>query len=439
MEMRNEEQRLTAGSVRLPEKMRKCRGFLSALANFPWIFDRERETFFTFAFPCPRAGASSFVSIMKITVSSSTLYQRLQMLNHVVPTKTTIPMLQHVLFEVEGTRLRLTAYDEEIALFTIIDLDASEEDGRVAIRPSYLLGLLREMGDQPVTLEVDMRSYRAQFTYQNGHSNFTAVEAQAYPVPAAMEGDFRQGHLPAAQLLKGLNLTMFATSDDKSRPAMGGIHFDLADPELPGLTLVASDGHKLIRYHTDLASISDPVAFTLPKRPMKLLKDILAKETEEVDLRCNASSAEFRMQEYTLFCQLLNKPYPKYRSVIPSDNPYHALVDREALQSALRRIVVYADETSTLLRLRIGDNDLTVSAENLDYSISAEEHVRCDYNGAPMVIGFKGFFLIDILGTLSVQEVVLQLADPTRAGLIVPAEQEEHESILMLLMPMMVN
>lgn len=376
---------------------------------------------------------------MKFTISSALLYQRLQMLNHVVPTKSTVPMLLHVLFEVEGTSLRLTASDEEIALFTTVGLDESEADGRVAIRPALLLGLLREMGDQPVTLEIDMQTYRAQLTYQNGHSKFVAVDATSYPVPVAMESGFRQGHLPAAQLLSGLSLTMFATSDDKNRPAMGGIHFDLADPERQGLTLVASDGHKLIRYYTDLADISEPLSFTLNKRPLKLLKDILAKEAMDVDLRVGDNSAEFRMEEYTLFCTLLNKPYPKYRSVIPEDNPFHARVDREALQSALRRVVGFSDETSALLRLRIAESDLTISAENLDYSTSAEEHVRCDYNGAPMTIGFKGFFLIDILSTMSAQEVVLQLSDPTRAGLIVPAEQEEHEDILMLLMPMMVN
>ena len=376
---------------------------------------------------------------MKFIVSSTALYNRLQMLSHVLPTKSTLPMLAHVLFEIEDNKLRLTASDGEMTLFSTMDLEESDSNGRFALRPGALIGGLREMGEQPITLEVDAQTYQSVLRYQNGHSKFVAADAEHYPIPAPMAEGFCTATLPAGALLRGLSCAMFATSDDTSRPVMNGIHFDLSDADHPGITFVASDGHKLIRHFCDLATIDTPAAFTLPKKPAKVLKDVLAKANGEAEIRFSSRNAEFRLEDYTLFCLLVDKKYPNYRSVIPVDNPYHVHINREALHSALRRVVVFGDENTTLLRLRLNENDLLVSSANLDYSTMAEEHVACDYDGSPMTIGFKGFFLIDILNTLSSQDVVLQLADPSRAGIIVPAEQEEHENMLMLLMPMMLN
>ena len=376
---------------------------------------------------------------MKFTVSSTALYTRLQTLSHVLPSKTTLSMLQHVLFEIEGNKLRLTASDGEMTLFSTMDIEASDDNGRFALRPGALINGLREMGEQPITIEVNLQTYQSELTYQNGHSQFVAVNADNYPIPAPMAEGFRTATLPAKALLRGVSCAMFATSDDTSRPVMNGIHFDLSDNTRPGITFVASDGHKLIRHFSDLANIDEPAAFTLPKKPAKVLKDILSKAAGDAEIRFSNRNAEFRLEDYTLFCLLVDKNYPNYRSVIPKDNPFHVHLDREALLSALRRVVVFADESTSLLRLRLNVNDLIVSAANLDYSTMAEEHVACDYDGSPMTIGFKGFFLIDILNTLSSQDVVLQLADPSRAGIIVPAEQEEHEDMLMLLMPMMLN
>lgn len=376
---------------------------------------------------------------MKFKLSSATLCQRLQTVSHVVNPKSNLSLLTYVLFEVEDGKLRLTGSDGDLSLISIIDLDDYDSNGRFALPAGNLVNGLREMGDQPITIEVDLQNFSSRLEYLNGYSRFVAFDASAYPVPAPMEGDFRQAYVPAETLLGGISRAMFATSDDPQRPVMGGIYCDMSDADRPGLTFVASDGHKLFREYTDLARIDQPGAFTLPKKPAKLLKEILTKEPYEVDVRFSAGCAEFRLIDYTLFCRLIDKPYPNYRSVVPEDNPYHVHLDRAALQSALRRVMAYGDTGTGLLRLRVTEGEVVLSGENIDYTTSAEERVACDYNGTPMLIGFKGFFLIDILATIPSQEVVLQLADPSRAGLIVPAEQEEHEEILMLLMPMMVN
>ena len=145
------------------------------------------------------------------------------------------------------------------------------------------------------------------------------------------------------------------------------------------------------------------------------------------------------MSSYKLSCRLIEGRYPNYNSVIPSDNPFKVTIDRQALISALRRVSVFASVSNALIKLRLDTNSLTISAQDIDFSTSAEERIICEYEGAPMNIGFKGTFLLDTLNGISGQDVILELADPSRAGVIVPAEQEEGEDLLMLLMPMMLN
>ena len=125
--------------------------------------------------------------------------------------------------------------------------------------------------------------------------------------------------------------------------------------------------------------------------------------------------------------------------MIPTNNPCQVTVDRKALQSALRRVLPFASESSQLIRFHIEMGRFEVSSEDIDFSTSAKEQLSCDYAGSPMSIGFKGSSLMEILGNLTSDNIILQLADPSRAGIIVPAEQPENEDVLMLIMPMLLN
>ena len=170
-----------------------------------------------------------------------------------------------------------------------------------------------------------------------------------------------------------------------------------------------------------------------------MLKDILTKEGGDAVIRFDESYAEIAVENYILSCRLIEGRYPNYNSVIPNDNPYRVTIDRQAFIGALRRVLVFASSSTSLVKLRIESNTLLVSAQDIDFSTSAEEKIMCEYEGSPMNIGFKGPFLIDILNGISSSEVILELADPSRAGVVVPAEQDADEDLLMLLMPMMLN
>ena len=217
---------------------------------------------------------------------------------------------------------------------------------------------------------------------------------------------------------------------------MNGIYFDISQQDV---TLVSSDGHKLVRNKSFASTGNEKAAFILPKKPSNILKNILPKEQGDVQICFDDKNAMFTMENYQMTCRLIEGRYPNYNSVIPQNNPHKAVVDRAIFISALKRVSVFSSQASSLIKLSLKENSMTISAQDIDFSTSAEETLTCQYDGKDMSIGFKSSFLIDILNNISSQNVIIELADPSRAGLIVPEEQEENEDLLMLLMPMMLN
>ena len=373
---------------------------------------------------------------MKFNVSSQALCNRLQTLSRVLASKNSLQILDCILFELEDGHLRLTASDSETTLVTTLDVNDADENGRFAIKANTIVSSLKEISEQPVGIEVNKETHEIVINYLNGKSNFVGQSGDEYPIPQGIAEGTQQISIDTQVLLNGISRALFATADDELRPVMNGVYFDVT-PE--NLTFVASDGHKLVRDRNLKAHGEQAAAFILPKKPAKTLKDILGRESGDAVIRFDDRNAQVTLENYTLSCRLIEGRYPNYNSVIPQDNPYRITIDRAALLGALRRVLVFANVSTSLVKLRIDANTLTVSAQDISYATSAEEHVMCDYSGTPMSIGFKGTFLIDILSSITSQEVILELADPSRAGVIVPAEQEEGEDLLMLLMPMMLN
>ena len=373
---------------------------------------------------------------MKFNVSSATLCNRLQTLSRVLASKNSIQILDCILFELQDGKLRLTASDSETTLVSTLDVDEADSNGMFAIKAATIINGLKEISDQPITLDVNPETHEIIIFYQNGRSSFVGQSGEEYPSYPSISDSAQLLTIDANVLLNGISRAIFATAEDEIRPVMNGVYFDITPDSV---TFVASDGHKLVRDRTFTTHAEQAAAFILPKKPAKTLKDILAKENGDAIVKFDDRNARVELENYTLNCRLIEGRYPNYNSVIPQDNPFRVSVDRVTLIGALRRVLVFASTATSLVKLRVDQNDLTVSTQDIDFSTSAEEHVLCDYSGTAMSIGFKGPFLVDILNSMSSQEVVLELADPSRAGVIVPAEQEEQEDLLMLLMPMMLN
>lgn len=373
---------------------------------------------------------------MKFIVSSTALSGHLQAISRVINTKNALPILDCFLFELQDGTLSVTVSDSETTMITTLEVNESDADGRFAVPAKTLLDALKEIPEQPLSFDVNLDNLEITVQYQNGKYSLMGQNANEFPQPAQLSNDAVRVELDADVLLDGINRSVFATADDELRPVMNGIYFDITTEDI---TLVASDGHKLVRCKTFAAHGNERAAFILPKKPANLLKNLLPKEQGQITFAFDERNAEFTLESYKMICRLIEGRYPNYNSVIPQNNPYKVIVDRLQLIGALRRVSIFSSQASSLIKLRLSNNLITISAQDIDFSTSAEETVSCQYEGNDMSIGFKSTFLLDILTNIAAEEVVIELADPSRAGVIIPLEQEEKEDLLMLLMPMMLN
>jgi DNA polymerase-3 subunit beta len=375
---------------------------------------------------------------MKFVVSSTELLGHLQAISRVISSKNTLPILDNFLFDLKGKDLEITASDLETTLITRLRLENTDGEGSVAIPARILLDTLKEFPEQPLTFDINTGTLAVVINSENGRFNVVGQHGVDFPVLPSIKSDkTNRFSLEAGVLLAGINRTLFATADDELRPVMGGIFIEAATDSL---TFVASDAHKLVRYRRSDAVADAAASFILPKKPASLLKNILVREEGIVKVEFDDKNAFFALADYNVVCRLVEGNYPNYNSVIPKNNPRKVSVDRVELYNSLKRVSVFSNQASNLVKMQFTGNQMVISAQDIDFSISAYERVKCRYEGDEMEIGFKSVFLLEILGNLSSQEVHIELADPTRAGLFLPAESEnDSEDLLMLLMPMMIN
>ncbi|MDK2837619.1 MAG: polymerase subunit beta [Bacteroidota bacterium] len=373
---------------------------------------------------------------MKFVVSSSNLLNHSQAISRVINSKKTLSILDCFLLELKGNALSLTAADNESRLQTTIDVSNEGSDGSVAINAKNLLDPLRELPDQPLTFEINDDTLEVNIFYHNGKYNFIGLKSEEYPEPKQLSDNVMTFRINAQDLFNGINRTIFATADDELRPVMNGIFFDLT-PE--GLTFVGSDGHKLVRFINKAVKSESRSSFILSKKPANLLRALLPRETGEIEIRFDEDQAYVVMQDYTMLCRFTEGRYPNYNSVIPKNNPNSVTIDRLSLLNALKRVAVFTNPAIGLIKMQFSEDSIVVSAQDIDFLTSAEETIPCTYHGNVLNIGFKALFLIDILNNIPSADVRIELSDPSRAGVVFPAENEENEDMLALLMPMMLN
>lgn len=374
---------------------------------------------------------------MRFTVSSSALSSKLNMLAKVIGSKNSLPILDCFLFQVANGEMSITASDSDNVIKSTLALTDHDGEGEFCVPNRVILDALKELPEQPLHFDVDAagEAVAIKIVYQNGLYNFTGQSAEEYPRTQSMNDACTTVSLPTEMLINNISRSLFATANDELRPVMNGIYFDLT---ADALAIVVSDGHKLVRSKNFTIKSESPSAFNLPKKPASLLKNILSKDGDDAIIKFDDRSAEIQFTDGVMRCRLIDGRYPNYNSVIPN-NPNEVTVDRRGLQSALRRVLPFASESSQLIRFHIESGRFEVSSEDIDFSTSAKEQLSCEYNGSPISIGFKGSSLMEILSNLTSDNIIIQLADPSRAGIIVPAEQPENEDILMLIMPMLLN
>ena len=370
---------------------------------------------------------------MKFNVSSGELLSCLQMASGAIGSNPVLPVLEDFLFHIDNNELTITASNLEISISTKIEV-AADKDGMVAIPARILLDTLKALPEQPVTIEVDDESLSVEITSAYGKYRLSGDSWEDFP---SLPPEENTDHITIASDLiqSSISKTLFATSHDELRLAMNGVFTQI---DFNDITFVATDAHKLVKHTISGLSSDVTASFILPKKAMSQLKAIM-EPNQEVRVSYNQTNAFFKFGESTLICRLIDAKYPDYNAVIPDANPNRMTLSRKEFLNSLKRIAIYANKTTNQVALNITDGSLTISAQDLDFSNEATEQLSCQYDGEAMTIGFNARFLIEMLTVLDAKDVVMELSTPNRAGILVPAENEDNESLLMLVMPVMMG
>jgi DNA polymerase-3 subunit beta len=373
---------------------------------------------------------------MKFIVSSQVLLKSLQSISGVLSTNSTLPILDNFLFSLEADTLTITASDVETTMSVEVDLVKSEDEGNIAIPAKILIETLKTFGNIPITFNIDLTSNSIELATDDGKFKLSGFDGNEFPTTPSLE-ESSEISIEAAILEQAISKTIFATGNDELRPVMMGVNFEFT---ANGLIMVGTDAHKLVKYTQKTIKSENEDSFVVPKKPLNQLKNILSKSNGDVKINYNKVNANFEFDNYKLICRLVDNKYPNYEAVIPKDNPNNLVVDRIQFLNKIRRVSFFANQSTNQIKLSITGQELTLSAEDLDFTNEARERLGCSYKGDNMEIGFNSKFLIEMLNNIDSEQITMELSSPGRAGILLPySEEETDEEILMLVMPIMLN
>jgi DNA polymerase III subunit beta len=379
---------------------------------------------------------------MKFIVSSSNLLKQIQMLNGVLNSSNTLPILDNFLFEIDKGTLTISASDLETTITTHITVE-SKDSGNVAVPARLLIDTLKTFPEQPLTFTIDKKRLAIEISSDYGKYKITGQNGDEFPkAPSVDNGSSLE--MDGSILSRAIGKTLFAAGNDELRPVMSGVFVQFA-PD--GTTFVATDAHKLVRYRRGDVKATGSASFILPRKPLNLLKNILGTTEGIVRVEYNATNARFSWGiapdgsvGSTLICRLIDGKYPNYDAVIPKNNPNKLTIDTTALLGSIRRVSIFANKTTHQVRLKIAGSELNISAEDLDFSNEAAERLTCSYAGDDMEIGFNSRFLVEMLTNIDSNEATIEMSAPNRAGILLPNNNNgAGEDTLMLVMPVMLN
>lgn len=373
---------------------------------------------------------------MNFIVSSTALHRQLSRISGAIPTRSVLPIIENFLFDISGDNLTISTTNLETSMQTKLTIESRGEPIKVAIPARILVDILKALPEQPITFIINEDTFGVEISTENGKYKISGEDGEDFPaIPRHEYSDSIR--MPAHILLKAINKTLFAASSDEEKAALNGIYFDLGEN---GATFVATDAHRLVRYRRVDITVDIPTNFIVPHKALQLLKNSLdPNDNHDVVIHYNDNNSFFQTEDLLLVCRLIDQKYPDYENVIPVDNPNKLFIGKQALQSTLRRVNIFANKSTHQVRFAIKGNELEISSEDPDFANEASETLMCQYEGDNIEIGFNASLLIDVISNIDTEEAIVELSEPNRAGIILPNLQEEGENMLMLIMPIMLN
>ncbi len=367
---------------------------------------------------------------MEFTVSKADLVRELSLSQGVVEKKTTIPILSNVLLEAKGDRITLTATDLELGIRCVCPARVKKE-GAGTIPARKLLDYVRLLPDAEVNVKF-LENHWASLTCGRSRTRIAGMSRESFPelpqAPAPI------AEIPVRMLSSMIARTVFAISMEESRFTLNGALL-LLKPE--GMTMVATDGHRLAYVENPTPAGERPFRALVPKKAM----GEIVKLADESDADAKAIVAGddnhlfFQIGDRLLITRKLTGNFPDYERVLPKDHLHTAKLNRDEVRSAIERVAQFADERSRAIRVQFATGEVKVYSSSVETGES-EESVPGDYEGPDLEIGFNAQYLLEFLRAISQNEVAFDLKDQKSAGELRPSGEGLADQYRYVVMPM---
>jgi DNA polymerase-3 subunit beta len=371
---------------------------------------------------------------MKFIISSGALLDKLQTVSGAILSKPVIPAIENFYFDIKDGKLTVTTTDLETFMQDSVEVQ-SKEDIKICIPSKATIEILKALSEQPLNFTINNDNFSVELSTTTGRYKLPGLSSDEYPLTPELNAN-NTFTLPSSALVRGINKTLFATGNDDLRIALTGVFFEIQNE---GINFVATDANRLVKYSYNGVQPNFETSFIIPKKSLNLLKSSLPTDDTPVTVEISDSNLKFTCGSLVLFTRIMDEKFPDYKMVLPSDNNNIMQISRQEILNAIKRIAIFANQQTHQIKLKIAGSELSIMSEDIEKASEAHETLACEFDGEDMEIGFNSKFLSEMMSNLESDEILLKLSSPSRAGLVTPKEDEQEESILMLIMPMMLN
>ena len=367
--------------------------------------------------------------MIKFTVNQESFSDILQCHLPVIPSRTTLPILNSLCWRISEGKLSIHSTDLEISLMTEISVE-SEGSGDIVIPAKKIFDIIHELPPGNITITIE-DNYRVIIEGLTGVYRIAGGDSDDFP-PLPSSEKLNEISMPSSKLHRMVEHTAFSVSKDDLRPTLCGMYFQVKENEF---LLVSTDGHRLSKIVDHSVRYEDE-SFDMII-PLKGLNLAVRSPSEDSDITVTRSDRYVKISfpGGEIYSQLIEGKYPIFDNVIPKSNQNILVVKVDTLMAAVRRVAIFSNSISHQIRFKLESGKIDITAEDVDIGGDAHEEIELDYQGEDMVIGYNANYLLDALRQIETEEVKITLGNPDSAVIILPIEQQEGEDLLMLLMP----
>lgn len=386
---------------------------------------------------------------MNFTVTLNEFQEAVNKTLPAIPPKSTLPVLEHLKFELNNNLLEIVSTDQEITIKTQLNVE-NATSGKVLVPGRKLNDILKALGKtEKITFNTNVDNFEIDLITDFGVYKMKGLNNDEYiELPELFETNVDTSDssivdsavIPKDDVIRLAEKTAFAVSNDDFRPAMTGVLFQFRGQYL---NAVSTDSYRLVKstFNSEAGHLPDDMDIIIPSRTM----DILKKADDEVHFSFiknndKVTHIKFKVGATIYISRIIDEKFPPYESVIPAGNNIFLTINKNQLQSAIKRVAIFANDITKQIKVKIDSSEMTLTAQDIDSGTKADEKISCNLNGEPVEIGFNYKFLeeaISHINTSSDGEIVFSLSESNKPALIMP--EKDSKDLLMLIMPVRLN